>query len=197
MKHFPFLTVIFIFILAASACSVVTVMEPIGENPVQLQPKEWEGLWKLYLCPIFDDDEEEETFFLIEVADGENGVLKVQNIGRKPESVQVYLRESNDWMFGSFKDPDHADKGFDWGRFKKNGDRVVIWGPDYDHFSDLVNEELLPGHPYAGEQQRYDKFLILSDLKPEHMKLITSDSNGDLFNWEYPSFMVRVSDDID
>lgn len=81
--------------------------------------------------------------------------------------------------------------------FKKNGDRIVIWVPDYDQFSDLVNEGSLPRHPYAGEQQDYDNFLILSGLKPEHLKLITSDSKGNLFLWEYPSFMVRLSEDID
>lgn len=191
MKYFLFLAIAGVFLVAASACSVVTVTESIGEAPIQLQPREWEGLWKLY------PSDEKVAFFLIEVADSENGVLQVQNISREPESVQVYLRESNGWMFGSFKDPDHADKAFIWGRFIKDGDRIFIWVPDYDRFSDLVNEGALPGHTYAGEQQDYDQFLILSSLKPEHLKLITSDSKGELFHWEYPSFMVRVSDDID
>ena len=196
MRHILVL-MIGVFLVVASACSVVTVTEPMGEKPVQLQPKEWEGLWRLYLCPVFDDNDEEEAFLLIEVADSENGVLKVQNIGRKPESAQVYLKESNGWMFGSFKDPDHAEKGFDWGRFKKNGDRIVIWGPNYDQFSNLVNKGLFPGHFHAAEGWLDSKYLILPGLQPEHVKLVTSESKGELFLWEYPSFMIRISNDID
>jgi hypothetical protein len=194
MKHFPLL-IVSVFLLAASACSYVTVTEPIGEEPVQLQPKEWEGVWKLYFYSLFNEDEEE-AFFVMEVSDSENGVLKVQNIGREPESAQVYLRESNGWMFGSYRNPGEAeDKGMCWGRFEKHGDRIFIWVPDYDRFSGLMNDGLLPGHP--AEDMDGDKILILSNLKPEHLELVTSESKGVLFHWDHPIFMERISDDID
>jgi hypothetical protein len=196
MRHFLLLIVCIVFI-AASACSVVTVTEPIGEEPVLLQPKDWEGLWKIYLYSFFDE-EEKEGYALIEVSDSEKGVIKIQGIGREPESVHVYLRESNGWMFGSYRDPELTDdKGFCWGRFKKDGDHIYFWVPDYDRFTNLVNDGLLPGHPYDGEQRDYSKYLILSGLKPEHMDLITSDSKGVLFYWDQPFFMVRISNDID
>jgi hypothetical protein len=191
------LLIVSVSLLAASACSYVTVTEPIGEEPVQIQPKEWEGLWKIYMYSF--DDDEEEVFLVIEVSDSEKGVLKVQGIGRESESVQVYLRKSNGWMFGSYN-PDNAnDVGMCWGRFEKKGDRIFIWVPDYDRFSGLVKDGLLPGHPYAvkSDGEFNDKYLILSGLKPEHMKLITSESKGVLFHWDEPLFMVRMSDDID
>ena len=87
------------------------------------------------------------------------------------------------------------EKGMIWGKFKKDGNHIYFWSPNYDRFSDLANKGLLPGHPYAGESDDGD-ILVLSDLKAEHMKLITSDSKGVLFDWEYPFFMVRLSDDI-
>jgi hypothetical protein len=189
MKHFM-LSIVGAFLVIASACSVVTVTEPIGEEPVRLQADEWEGLWKLY--SYGPADESDEDFLVIEVSDSEKGVLKVQGIGRESkDTIQVYLRESNGWMFGSYRDPDEGDKGMVWGRFEKKGDHIFIWIPEHDKFSDLVKDGLLPGHPYAKD------LLILSGLKPEHLKLITSGSQGMLFHWELPSFMVRVSDDID
>ena len=195
MKHYLFL-IVSAFLLSASACSVVTVTEPIGEEPVQLKPEQWEGLWKLYYYSF--DNDEEEAFVVIEVSDSEKGVLKVTHIGRKPESFQVYLRESNGWMFGSYRDPEKPDdKDMFWGRFKKNGDRIVIWIPNYDRFSDLVKNGLLPGHPNTGEQPDNDNYLVLSGVRPEQMDLITSGSKGVLFEWEFPFFMVRVSDHID
>jgi len=101
-------------------------------------------------------------------------------------------------MFGSVKNPEEADdKGMGWGRFEKYGDRIIIWIPNYKRFSDLVNDGLLPGHPYAGGRSDGNSYCILSGLKPEHMNLITSGSKEMLFEWQYPSFMVRVSDDID
>jgi len=102
-------------------------------------------------------------------------------------------------MFGSYMDSEATDKGMVWGRFKKHGDYIVFWTPDYDRFSDLVNEGLLPGHLDAGESDdMFDsKNIILSGLKPEHMDLITSGSKGVMFEWEYPFFMVRLSDGFD
>jgi hypothetical protein len=196
MRHF-LLLIVSIFLLAASACSYVTVTEPIGEKPVQIQPKEWEGLWKLYSYSF--DNDEEEYFLVIEVSDSEKGVLKVRGISREPESVQVYLRESNGWMFGSYNPDNARDVGMCWGRFEKKGNRIFFWVPDYDRLLGLVKDGLLPGHPYAeGSDDKFDdKFLILSDLKPEHMELITSESKGVLFHWDEPFFMLRLSDDID
>jgi len=145
----------------------------------------------------FFGEDEGKGYALIEVSDSEKGVLKVQGISRKPVSFQVYLRESNDWMFGSYRDPEMTpDKGLCWGRFTKDGDYINIWVPDYERFSDLVSNGLLPGHRYLGDSGG-DNILILSDLKPEHLELITSESKGVLFHWESPFFMVRVSDNID
>jgi hypothetical protein len=196
MKQFLLLIAI-VFLLAATGCSCVTVTEPIGEEPVQIQPKEWEGLWKLYMSSF--DDDEEEVFLVIEVSDSEKGVLKVQGIGRESESVQVYLRESNGWMFDSYNADNANDVGMCWGRFERKGDRIFIWIPDYDRFSALVKDGLLPGHFYGvkSDGKFDDKYLILSGLKPEHMKLIASESKGVLFHWDEPLFMLRMSDHID
>ena len=124
---------------------------------------------------LLDDGED---FLLIEVSDSEKGVLDVQTVCREPESGQVYLRKSNSQVFASVRDLDNAeDKGFEWARIEKSGDHIFICVPHLDKFSDLVKDGLLPGHPYTGEFGD-DNILILSGLKPEHMKLITSESKG-------------------
>ena len=199
-----YLTTLFIgtAVLAASACTRVTVTEPIGETPVLLESEDWEGLWSV----IEDGDT---GFLLIEVVDAANGELRVRNVATDPDSdtTTVFLREGGGWTFASARDADDSDDIFEWARVDRDNQRILYWEPVTSRFAELVREGLLPGTVQERELQRPPgstgepvtelRGVTLSGLQPEHIDLITSGDQGVLFDWDDPVIMIRMSDSVD
>jgi len=169
------------WIMAATitGCGVVYTTQPIGEKPSLIEAKNWEGTWT-----------NGEDFLTINVLDETNGLLQAAWIEHdqnqiKLESCKVHLLESGDWVFVSIQDKDNP-KRYGWGRIKKDGQQVVVWLPDSVKFKTLVKEGQLPGRIENDD-------VVLGDLTSEHLKLITSETEGVLFEWDKPIVFRRFS----
>ena len=161
-----------------SGCVSVRVATPLGETPVALAAAEWDGMWVNQQGTLF-----------IKVVDAANGRLQLawpkDEANRLSlESTEVVLRQSGDWTFASLK-MNPEDKLYIWARIKKDEYGIVIWLPDPKKFAGLVREGRLPGK--ADEKDN----VVLGELTPAHMKLITSGEKGILLKWENPLILIR------
>jgi hypothetical protein len=153
----------------------------MGDQPVKLEAEDWEGTWL-----------QAEGAIVAKVVDSEKGILKVAGIESedtelKFESVDAYLRTWGDWTFASIKEKPESDNDlYLWGRITKSDRQVIIWDPNVEKFKKLVEAGKLPGK-VDGDN------VILDELKPEHMQIITSGAEGVLFDWENPSALIRVA----
>ncbi len=180
MKHLFF----FISAVLLCGCSGVYTIKPVGEKPKDLthEVADWEGVW-------FNGDGDT---FKVKVDDPVRGVLQLASIEQKNNELRlktytIYLRDSGDWCFASFKDEDTTGKTlYNWGRIARNGRQIICWAPDKDKFKALVSSGKLPG--------KIDKEdVTLGDLDSRRMELITSGSNGVLFRWDDPMVLTKLS----
>ena len=168
-----------IMAITITGCNVVYTTQPIGERPSLIETSDWEGTWI-----------NEEKFLTFNVLDKAKGLLRISWIEKdqgqvKLESCKVHLLESGDWIFASIPDKDNP-KQYLWGRIKQDGRQVVVWVPDSEKFKTLVEEGKLPGRVE-------DNNILLGNLTSEHLKLITSETAGVLFEWDEPIIFRRFS----
>lgn len=178
MKHFKDLLV-WLTAATITGCGMVYTTQPIGENPYLIEKETWEGTWT-----------NGENFLTINVLDEKNGLFQIAWIEDdqnpiKLESCKVHLLESGDWVFGSIQDKDNP-KRYIWGRIKKNERQIVVWLPDPEKFKTLVGEGRLPGK--IGDNE-----VVLGNLTSKHLKLITSEMEGVLFEWDEPIIFRRLN----
>jgi hypothetical protein len=161
-----------IMAVTITGCGFVYTHQPIGERPSLIETGDWEGNWI-----------NEDKFLTINVLDETKGLLRISWIEKdqgevKLESCNLHLLESGDWIFASIPDKDNP-KRYLWGRIKQDERQVVVWLPDLEKFKGLVEEGKLPG--------RIDnKNVMLGNLTSDHLKLITSETEGVLFEWDEP-----------
>ncbi len=186
--------VIFMLIMVVSGCSAVFSPEPIGQKPVQLQEKDWNGMW-------FDG----ETVVTIRVKDSEKGLLELAWIegGSSElhlEAIEAVLKSSGEWTFISARDeqvmsdePEVAEKDkadeprYLWARIDKDGHRIMMWLPNPEVFEKLVTEGILPG-------KVIEDGILLKPLKSEHIEIIGASSHGVVFGWDEPIVLVKLAD---
>jgi hypothetical protein len=173
--------VLAVVVLSLCGCSVVYATKPLGEKPrnILAEKAEWEGTW---VHP--------EGSLRVTVTDGANGRLTVAWIDEdklKLESVDVSLRESGDWTFASMKHKELSDQdGYFWGRIKREGRMIVVWWPNPEEFRELVNAGRLAGTTSGSS-------VILRDLTPDHLALITGQTHRILFKWDEPLVLFKLS----
>jgi hypothetical protein len=164
-------------------CSVIYTTQPVGDKPanIQSQQAEWEGTW------VHPDGA-----LTVRVMDGSNGVLKVgwmdkDGDGLKSETADLYLRQHGDWMFANLR-PNDKDQtnGYIWARIKKQDRLAILWGPDTAKFKQLVEDGKLPGTTNGSN-------VALGTLSSNQLDLITSDTNGVLFDWDEPFILIKMS----
>jgi hypothetical protein len=156
----------------------------IGEAPVVLNAKDWDGTW---FNPGGD-------YCIMKVKNENEGVLRLAWIEDDKEmthkSSDVFIRKSGNWLFASMKendDKDAANNLYAWAIIKKSQKTIFIWLPNEERFKKLIEEKTLPG-----ETQK--SMVMLGDLKSEHMKIIATDERSSLFDWENPLVLIKLSD---
>jgi hypothetical protein len=156
----------------------------IGETPVVLNAKEWDGTW---FNPGGD-------YCMMKVKNENEGILRLAWIENDREMIyktsDVFIRKSGNWLFASTKEDDEkaaADSLYVWAIIKKSRRTLFIWLPNEERFKKLIEAKTLPGEIKKG-------VVMLGDLKPEHMKIITSEEKSFLFDWEDPLVLIRLSD---
>jgi hypothetical protein len=171
--------------LLAGGCTAVRSPQPFGDKPHALVAAEWEGTW----VGLEEDDHEEPVRFMI--ADAADGRLQVTWIKEKDgmpvlETHQVVLREGGDWMFISvLADEDHKEKGFVWGRLRREGELMIIWKPDVPKFEKLIEDGKLKGKTDDGD-------VVLEPLTAKNLTALTSGELGVPFNWDNPMVLHRI-----
>lgn len=176
MKIFLLLT----FTVLLAGCSAVYTATPIGDTPLNIEESkdEWSGKW---------GNSEAITATVI---DGSNGVLRIGWIEEKHgelklETALVYLRSAGNWTFANLlSETDTNETRYVWGRIKKEDGGVVIWTPDVDKFTKLVQDGTLPG-----TTGKYE--VVLGELSSNHLAVITSETNGVLFDWDEPMVLIK------
>ncbi len=177
--RYSILAIAALLLATVCGCSSVISRRPVGEKPARIVAKEWEGNW------VTTDAAVE-----IKVLDAEKGNLKVfwlddDNQGnRGMKTAEVELRESGEWLFANTQEQD-SDRGFIWARIKNEDRQIIIWSPNDKAFAQCVKDGVFPGKLEGDEA-------ILDELKPQHLKIITSGERGVLFSWDQPTVFVKV-----
>jgi len=171
-----------------AACSVVYSVNPVGENPVQLDAQQWDGDWR-----------GTEGVMKIKVKDAEAGILQVAWIeDMELQQFDVYLMESNGWQFFNVKDEEDendASDGYVWGRIRYHENTILLWDPDIRKFRSLVRDGTLPGEARkSGKDKQNESDVVLEKLTQAHLLLITSEEKGVLFDWDEPLVLLKISD---
>ncbi len=170
-----------LLLATACGCSAVISKRPVGEKPAKIVAKDWEGDW------VTTDGAVK-----IKVVDAEKGILKVfwleddKQGNPAMKTAQVELKESGDWLFANTKDEDSSkSRGYFWGRIKNEDRQIVVWFPDDKMFQQLVKDGVFPGKIEGDD-------VLLDELKPQHLKIITSGERGVLFSWDKPAVFVKI-----
>ena len=104
----------------------------------------------------------------------------------------LYLRQSGDWLFASWKGV--RDTPFAWVKIGNwamdDGGRVIVsWLPDEKEVSRLIERGELPGR-LVGEKGKEE--LVLGPLLPKHYQVIRDNEQKIFFNNKYDfSVLVR------
>jgi hypothetical protein len=180
----PYWKLILAGVLLATTCGCNPVFSkrPVGEKPAKIAAKDWEGNW------VASDG----GSLKVKVIDADKGILKLfwldddEKGNPIMKTADVELRESGEWLFASTKAEDKGQtRGYAWGRIKNEERQIVLWLPDDKTFKRLVKDGVFPGKLDGDD-------VILEELKPQHLKIITSAERGVLFGWDKPVVFVKV-----
>lgn len=168
--------------LSLTGCGAVYVKAPIGTEPLVLNASEWEGEW-------FSGDE---AVISVKVLDREQGILQLSAVDYDAENrprlavETVYLRKWENFLFAAVPAQREGDMpAFFWARLERVADRVIFWMPDRRKIKALVEAGKLPG------MIEKDDDVVLGDLQENHYRILTSEMEGVLYQWDDPGVLVR------
>jgi len=166
--------------LAFSGCAAAYSKQPVGETPKSLvtEVEQWEGNW---MRP--------DGSVTVKVKDAAKGVLTIGWIdsnpeGLKPQTTVVFLREVGHWTFASLKNTDKPYL-FLWARIEQSDRQIIFWPPDVEKLSALVTAGKLPG-------TIKDSDVYLGALGAKELKILSSEDEGILFNWDKPVVLFKL-----
>ena len=110
-------------------------------------------------------------------------------------SSLLYLRQSGDWLFASWKEDGDPEELFRWGRIENRamedrGRVILVWLPNFEKFSALVQRGELPG---GFEWMEKQKWLILGHLLPRHYRVMRDHEQEMFFKGNEPIVLVRLA----
>lgn len=94
------------------------------------------------------------------------------------------MRESGEWLFANTEEEDKG-RGYVWGRIKNEDRQIIVWLPDDKSFGQLVKDGVFPGRLDVDD-------VILDELEPQHLKIVTFAERGVLFSWDKPVSFAKV-----
>ena len=168
-----------ILLAITCGCSSIISKHPVGEKPARIVAKDWEGNW-----------ESPDGAVTVKVVDADKGLLKTFWIEDDKQGIpalktaEVELRESGGWLFASTRE-EGKNRGYLWGRIKNEDRQIIVWLPDENMFKQMVKESVFPGK-IDGD------VLLLEELTPRHLKIITTSEKGVLFDWDKPAVFVKM-----
>jgi probable HAF family extracellular repeat protein len=162
--------------LVLSACASIHSLMPVGDEPVYVEPAEWEGLW------VHEpSDNGTSAFASVMVVDAAGGILEVCDPDSYDEPLRVVVRQhTTAGKQARFVSVFDDGWGYVWGRYQRIlQNALVIWSPNHEEFARLVQDGLLAGQ-YLDEEG-----LIIEPLSGEQLDLITRDDGGHLYNYRF------------
>jgi hypothetical protein len=144
-----------------------------------VQAEDWEGTWY-----------NPGGSMTIMIEDQEKGILQaawVEESGGELafKSFQVFLRESGEWIFCNIKEPE--SDSYLWGRLKRGDNQILVWMPEASEVAALVEAGALPG------TVEEDGDVVLPQLTPEQLQVMTSEKHCALLNWSEPIVLFRLN----
>jgi hypothetical protein len=181
-KRYAKLVLAVLILLTTCGCNAVISKRPVGEKSAKIMAKDWEGNWLSPDGPA-----------KVKVVDPDKGIIKVfwleDDKEGKPgmKTAEVELRQSGEWLFANTRAEDKGEsRGYVWARIKNEDRQIIAWLPDNKAFARLVKDGVLPGKNDGDD-------MILDELKPQHLQIITSGERGLLFEWDKPAVFVKVA----
>jgi hypothetical protein len=178
--------------LIGAGCSAVLTVEPVGSEPVVLEPEQWDGVW----CDLADAAAhlsgvrvDERDCLTLTVIDPEEGTLEVVDpTSREPEGGAIVRRmPGSDAMFLTIPYPPGVNEPAFWVRVRVTDGVLLFWEPKVDAFKALVEAGSLPG-PLSGSK---GENVVLFHLDRDALALMR-EQEPVLFEWEEPHVLVRV-----
>ena len=167
-----------LILLTVCGCSSVTSKRPVGAQPARILANQWEGDWHT-----------RDGAVRVKVVNVEKGILEAFWIDDDRQgnpvmrSTKIVLRESGGWLFANAED--EKGKGYVWGRVRNEDGRILVWAPDDRRFLQLIKDGVFPGKVEGND-------VLLEELKPGHLEMITSGDKGILFQWDQPTIFVKA-----
>lgn len=169
----------------ATGCVSVTSRQLVGDTPVNLDPKQWNGVWT-------DDDG---TVFHLRVKDAAHGVLEVGNVKLTDDEMtfekkDVYIRKSGDWLWANFQ-ADHSTN-YTFVRVSPPDRHLIVWLPAPDAFVQKIHEGKLKGELPKDENGKETGSAIIDGLNGDQIKLIESGEWNNAINLSQPGVLRRL-----
>lgn len=177
--------------LTVSSCTWVVSVEPVGDESLYLEPREWEGVW---VSDMWSDSGGVETF-TVRIVDAVSGVLERRHL-QDSTTHQFFVRQNaygNDKdkhaFFISVLNEDDDPAGYSWAMFQRNGNALIPFLPDFDEFKTLVEKGEINGTLES------EYVVRLEHLPKDQLDRISANVEHKLFDYEQPSFPVfyRIS----
>ncbi len=171
-------------LLFFAGCTSVKSRKLVGDQPVTLDPKVWNGAWT-------DDDE---ALLFLRVKDATNGVLEVAepNISETEitlEKFDVHIRKTGDWWWASFKEKD--DDAYTFVRVSEPDQHLLAWSPDPAAFVARIKAGQLKGELLKDKEGKESGSVILDELKPEHLRALESGEWRNGLPLDKPAMILR------
>ncbi len=188
MKNFKYIFAGFLLFVTFS-CDAVFTSHPIGDTPVKLEIKDWEGTWL-----------HKEGTIVTKILDSEKGILNVSWIEEKEGKMkyvmsEVYIREMGDRLYWNREEKHQSEEGarsqeirYLWGKLQKNGRQIIVWEPDINRFKQLVTNGELPGKLGGFEHAS----VYVDTLNLEQLEMFSNETEGKLYNGEKPVALLQI-----
>jgi len=173
--------------LLATGCTSVTSRKLVGDQPVTLDPKVWNGVWT--------NDEDHNGVILFRVKDATNGVLEVgmselTETEMKLEKFDVHVRQAGAWWWANFKAENETN--FAFVRVSKPGVHLLVWGPDPAAFVKRVKAGGLKGELLKDSEGKETGSVIIDELPPDQLRAIESGEWKDVLDLSSPGILRRL-----
>ena len=167
-----------------AGCTSVRSRKLVGDQPVTLDPKVWNGAWS-------DGDE---ALLFLRVKDATNGVLEVAvpemtDTEITLEKFDIHIRKTGDWWWASFKEKD--DDAYTFLRVSEPDKHLLAWSPDPVTFVERVKAGLLKGELLKDKEGKESGSVILEELKPEHLRALESGEWRNGLKLDKPAMILR------
>ena len=177
------------------SCTLVTSKTQVGEKPLTLKGKKWNGIW-------YDGDH---FICFIKVKDKKAGILRAAIMNSESgdakidfslKNFNIQIKKFDDLLFGNIlcedllekKDLDKSNaKTYIWFMMRQSRDKLLLYMPNSDFLTNLIKQKKLEG-------EKTKNCLIITESNKDFRKLIDSyGDGGKMFNWKEPITLFRLT----